>query len=79
HIFSAIKPLNNFLSIYEIDTIVGLGTVVVEEGWGCISNVVVDGKHRRKGIALEIIKNLTEWAYKNGAYCIYLQVVKENQ
>ncbi|MFT0804118.1 GNAT family N-acetyltransferase [Bacillus swezeyi] len=79
YIFSAIKFKKNFVSIYEEGKIVGLGTVVVEQGWGCISNIVVDQNHRRKGIAAQLIRHLSEWAYVNKAHHIYLQVLKENK
>lgn len=78
HIFSSIKPIKNFLRVSEHNETVGLGTVVVEEGWGCISNIVVNPKHRRKGIANKIIKYLSKWAYENGAHHMYLQVIQTN-
>lgn len=78
-IFSAIKPKKNFVSIYEDEKIVGVGSIVVEQGWGCISNVVVDQNHRRKGIAVQLLRHLTEWAYENKAFNVYLQVLKENK
>lgn len=78
HIFSSIKPIKNFLRISIKDETVGLGTVVVEDGWGCISNIVVNPKHRRKGIANQIINHLSKWAYENSAHHMYLQVIQTN-
>lgn len=78
YIFSSIKPTKTFLRISTQDETVGLSTVVVEKGWGCISNIVVNPRHRRKGIANQIINHLSKWAYENGAHHMYLQVVQTN-
>ncbi|RAS73152.1 GNAT family N-acetyltransferase [Priestia endophytica] len=78
YIFSSIKPTKTFLRISTQNETIGLGTVVVEEGWGCISNIVVNPRHRRKGIANQIINHLSKWAYKNGAHHMYLQVIQTN-
>ncbi|MFD1413330.1 GNAT family N-acetyltransferase [Oceanobacillus jeddahense] len=79
HILSAIKPMKHFISIYAGNQIVGMGSVVVENGWGCISNIVVDKNYRRKGIAVQLVRHLTAWALTNDASHVYLQVVAENQ
>ncbi|WP_152657893.1 GNAT family N-acetyltransferase [Oceanobacillus sp. CFH 90083] len=77
-ILSAIKPVKNFISIYTEGKVVGVGSNVVENGWGCISNIVVDKNYRRRGIAVQLIKQLTEWAVMHDASHVYLQVIGEN-
>ncbi|WP_028399823.1 GNAT family N-acetyltransferase [Ectobacillus panaciterrae] len=77
-IFSAIPFPKAFARIYENGETIGLGTVVVENGWACISNIVVHPAHQRKGVAAQLIRHLTEWAQKKGANGMYLQVIKNN-
>ncbi|KAB2492853.1 GNAT family N-acetyltransferase [Priestia endophytica] len=78
HIFSSITPPKNFIRIVENGETLGVGSIVVENGWGCISNIVVASSHRRKGIAKELVCYLSDWAYKKGACNIYLQVIQTN-
>jgi N-acetylglutamate synthase len=78
HIFSAIRPEKTFARICENGETVGLGTVVVERGWACLSNIVVAPAHRRRGIGVQLVGSLAGWARANGANGLYLQVVKEN-
>ncbi|WP_299089587.1 N-acetyltransferase [uncultured Metabacillus sp.] len=78
HIFSSIKPLKTFLRISDQEETIGLGTVVLEDGWACISNIVVNRQHRRKGTATYLMNVLTKWAYENGGHHMYLQVIQTN-
>ncbi|KKI89378.1 hypothetical protein WQ54_26235 [Bacillus sp. SA1-12] len=79
HIFSSIKPLKTFLRISEQEETIGLGTVILEDGWACICNIVVNKQHRRKGFATHIVNVLTKWASENGGHHMYLQVIQTNQ
>ncbi|MEE6132189.1 GNAT family N-acetyltransferase [Priestia sp. GS2] len=79
HIFSSINAPKTFLRLSGTNETIGLGSVVVEQGYGCISNVVVHAKHRRKGIAKELVSALVQCAQRQEADYVYLQVVKGNQ
>lgn len=79
HIFSSIHASKTFLRLSSNKETVGLGSVVVEQGYGCISNIIVHAKHRRKGIAKELVSALVQCAQRQEADYVYLQVVKENK
>lgn len=76
-IFSNMR-VKQFISVLENGELVGLGTVVIENGWACLSNIIVHENHRRKGVGLQLIRSLSEWAQQNGAHSIFLQVMKDN-
>lgn len=77
-IFTAMPAPKTFAAIYEAGEPMGVATVVIEEGWAGISNVVVDPRHRRKGVAGRLLQALTSWAAENGAEGMYLQVLAGN-
>lgn len=78
HIFSAIGPKKAFVSLRDQGKLIALGTVVVERGWACLSNIVVDAQHRGKGAATALLRSLVDWSLCNGADQLYLQVLKDN-
>ncbi|MBW4838956.1 MAG: GNAT family N-acetyltransferase [Paenibacillaceae bacterium] len=77
-IFTAMPAPKTFAAIYEAGEPLGVATVVIEEGWAGISNVVVDPRHRRKGVAGRLLQALVSWAAENGAEGLYLQVLAGN-
>ncbi|WP_036644388.1 GNAT family N-acetyltransferase [Paenibacillus sp. oral taxon 786] len=77
-IFTAMPTPKAFAAIYEAGEPVGLATVVIEKGRAGISNVVVDARHRRKGIAGRLLRALASWAIENGAEGMHLQVLANN-
>jgi ribosomal protein S18 acetylase RimI-like enzyme len=79
HIFSAIRCTKAFVRICENGEVVGIGTIVVEQGWAGLSNIVVAPNYRRKGIAVQLLRSLSVWALENGAEQFYLQVINENE
>lgn len=78
HIFSAIGPKKSFVSLRDNGKLIALGTVVAERGWAGLSNIVVDAEHRGKGAATALLRSLVNWALRNGADQLYLQVLKDN-
>lgn len=78
HIFSAVGPEKSFVRVLEDGATVGLGTVVAERGFAGISNIIVDPKHRRKGIAQQLLRALAVWAQEHEADRLYLQVIDDN-
>lgn len=77
-IFAGINGPKCFAVLLEDGERIGLGTVAIEKGWGGISNVIVDSRHRRKGVAIALIRALTQWSVEQGAQHIYLQVLRKN-
>lgn len=67
-----------FATIYEAGEPMGVATATIEAGWAGISNVVVDPRHRRKGVAGRLLHALASWAVENGAEGMYLQVLAGN-
>ncbi|MEK8131424.1 GNAT family N-acetyltransferase [Paenibacillus filicis] len=79
HIFSAIGPDKSFFRVLENGETVALGTVVSERGYAGISNIVVDPRHRRKGIAEQLFGRVAQWSLERGAEKLYLQVIRDNE
>ncbi|MGC5326373.1 GNAT family N-acetyltransferase [Brevibacillus sp. SYSU BS000544] len=78
HIFSAIEAAKSFVRICEKGETIGLGTVVVDQGWAILSNIIVSPTHRRKGVGLQLVCALTDWAAEKGATNLALQVIQNN-
>lgn len=77
-IFKGIMVPKCFVSVLENGERIGLASAVLERGWAGISNVIVDPRHRRKGVAGSIFRALCEWSLAQGAQHIYLQVLRKN-
>jgi len=77
-IFSNITLPKAFLTIYDKEKAVGLGTVVIDNSWGYVSNVVVDRTYRRRGIGTLIMQQLATFAMEHGADKLFLQVLTDN-
>lgn len=78
HIFSAIESSKSFVRVCENGETIGLGTVVVDRGWACLSNIIVSPDHRRKGVGQQLLRALTDWATERGAQNLLLQVIQNN-
>ncbi|MDU4694378.1 MAG: GNAT family N-acetyltransferase [Paenibacillus sp.] len=77
-IFTAMPEPKTFAVIAEAGEPMGVATGVIERGWAGISNVVVDPRHRRKGVAGRLLHALASWAAAPGAEGMYLQVLANN-
>ena len=53
-------------------TPVGVGSVVVEDGWAGVHNMATATGHRRRGVARAVLHALLEWAAARGATRSYL-------
>ncbi|MGG6309476.1 GNAT family N-acetyltransferase [Paenibacillus macerans] len=78
-IFTAMPAPKAFATICDTGEPMGVATAVIEAGWAGISNVVVDPRHRRKGVAGRMLRALAAWALDNGAEGMYLQVLENNR
>ncbi|WP_282935487.1 GNAT family N-acetyltransferase [Paenibacillus sp. RC67] len=77
-LFTYIKPLKGFLTLYKDNQNAALGTSVVEEGWAGIINVVVHPTLRGQGVGRSLLHLLACWSAEQGANSMYLQVVDGN-
>jgi GNAT superfamily N-acetyltransferase len=51
---------------------------VLTDGWLGVTAVTVDERHRRQGLATEVMAALQRWAAGRGAHSVYLQVLSGN-
>jgi len=76
----------HYLCVVEEDNkIMGSGTLLIQKNlshygmpYGHIENIVVDIKHRKKGIGNKIVLHLIEKAKEAGCYKLILDCKKEN-
>jgi N-acetylglutamate synthase len=52
---------------------------VLTDGWLGVTAVTVEERHRRQGLATEVMAALQRWAAERGAHSVYLQVVADNR
>lgn len=80
-IFTNIKLNKCFITIRQKNSneVVALGTIATDRGWGYLSNIVVNEKVRRQGLALQLLRALASWGIENGATHLFLQVLKSNK
>ncbi|MFD1175523.1 GNAT family N-acetyltransferase [Paenibacillus puldeungensis] len=78
-IFSNMPSPRVFAAITEEGEQLGLATAVIERGWAGISNVIVDPRYRRKGVAIRLLHALAAWSAEAGADSMYLQVMADNK
>lgn len=77
-IFERILLDKAFITIFDSDCAIAVGTVAVQSDWGYVSNVVVHHEYRRRGIAKLLMQKLAEQATSMGAKRLFLQVLKAN-
>ena len=58
---------------------VGVGSVVVEDGWAGVHNMATATEHRRRGVARDVLYALLEWGAARGATRSYLAVMETNE
>ena len=58
---------------------VGVGSVVVEDGWAGVHNMATATEHRRRRVARAVLHALLEWAAARGAMRSYLAVMETNE
>ena len=58
---------------------VGVGSVVVEDGWAGMHNMATATGFRRRGAARAVLHSLLEWATVRGATHSYLAVMETNE
>jgi GNAT superfamily N-acetyltransferase len=68
-----------FLTLKDNDTIVALGTAILEGDWAGFVNVIVHEAYRGKGYGYAIMQALTAWSISQGATQQYLQVIASNK
>lgn len=78
HIFSAIGPRTCFALIRLDGEMVGVGMAVSERNWSGLFSIATAAKHRRKGIATQIVHALAGWSRQQNAPNLYLQVMQSN-
>ncbi len=57
----------------------GAAAIACHDGWACITAVNTLGAWRRRGVALALMAGSTDWAIRQGAEGLYLQVEAENE
>lgn len=57
---------------------IGVGLGVVDNGWAGVFCVVVDPRCRRVGAARTLLRALAQWAQRQQAWRMYLQVTEQN-
>ncbi|WP_409346883.1 GNAT family N-acetyltransferase [Paenibacillus sp. MBLB4367] len=78
-IFAGIEPAHRFAVFLDRGTPVAVGTVVVESGWAGFTNIAVAEPYRRRGVGLQLMRKLIDWANEREAENLYLQVMKNNE
>ncbi|MGQ0832357.1 MAG: GNAT family N-acetyltransferase [Microthrixaceae bacterium] len=58
--------------------VIGVGQLVIEQGWGGIQCMATDPAHRRLGVAGAVLKGLAEEALHRDATRMYLAVMADN-
>jgi GNAT superfamily N-acetyltransferase len=72
-------PLSTcFVSVHSENAVVGVGQLVVEQGWGGVQCMATQPSHRRRGIAAAALRALAREAHHMGAQHLYLGVVAAN-
>jgi RimJ/RimL family protein N-acetyltransferase len=72
-------PLRRHGVLASIDGVpVASGQAVLDDGMAGIFDVVTGDRHRRRGLATQVVGRLLAWAWSNGAHAAYLQVDGEN-
>ena len=60
------------------DPVVAKGRVSHVDGWAGVTDVWVSPEHRRRGLAVTVVRELVGWAAERGATTAYLQVRGDN-
>ena len=77
-ILGAIGPPACFVLLHVGSEDVGVGLSVAERGWAGIFCVATGEKHRRQGVAKQVMSALADWSQEQGARNLYLQVMASN-
>jgi len=67
-----------FATVRDGDTVVAIARAVLDAGWAGVTALEVAPEHRRRGLALRVMRALCEWARDQSASRMYLQVADEN-
>lgn len=78
-IFRGIRLTKGFISLYLDEEVVAVATIASEHGWGYVSNVVVNTKYRRRGIASQLLLHLAKWALAQHTEHLFMQVLANNE
>lgn len=78
-IFQQIHLEKSFITLYKENEVTAVATVAIEDGWGYVSNVVVNKQFRRQGIAQQLLLQLARWAKDKGAKQLFMQVLAHNE
>jgi ribosomal protein S18 acetylase RimI-like enzyme len=58
--------------------VLAIGRASLDQGWVGVTAVEVDPEHRRRGLAVHVMRGLLGWAGEAGVADAYLQVADEN-
>lgn len=78
-IFGGIKAEHSFARISLADQTAALATVVAQEPYAYVSNLMVAPEFRRRGLAAAMMNELIRWAADRGAEELYFQVLQDNR
>jgi ribosomal protein S18 acetylase RimI-like enzyme len=78
-IFDNIKNIAAYGRIVKDGVSVACGSMVIENGYMGLLNIVVDESRRRQGYGMALCMSLLAEAKRLGAHTAYLQVVRDNR
>lgn len=67
-----------FAAVRDGGEVVAVARAVIDAGWAGVTAVEVVPAHRRRGLALVVMRALAEWARDGGAERMWLQVADDN-
>jgi GNAT superfamily N-acetyltransferase len=71
-------PEQVFVSVLAGERVVGVVRGSMAERWAGLTAMEVDPEYRRRGLGSSLIAAVAEWAWKQGARSVYLQVGEGN-
>jgi ribosomal protein S18 acetylase RimI-like enzyme len=75
---NAIVPATAFAAIRQAGEIAACGFAVAQDGYVGFYDIVTDPRHRRRGLAEQLMRGLLAWGQAQGAHTAYLQVMLNN-
>jgi ribosomal protein S18 acetylase RimI-like enzyme len=67
-----------FATVRDGGAVVAIARAVLDAGWAGVTAVEVAPSHRRRGLAVAVMRALCEWARAGSASRMWLQVAEEN-
>ena len=72
------SPRPGFAVVRDAGRVLAIGRASLDQGWVGVTAVEVDPAHRRRGLAVHVMRGLLGWAAEAGVADAYLQVADEN-